>query len=101
MTTTTASTRAALTALLLTAAVLVAVRQGGGYWQLAAFGLGPDLALLYGAARGLAKGRLHPRAVGLYNLLHRSAGPLLLGAFALSGLVPRSFLVGALAWGFH
>src|SRR3954447_4846059 len=88
-------------ALLLTAAVLVAVDQGAGYWQLGAFGLGPDVALLLGVGRGLAKGQLHPRAVGLYNLLHRSLGPLVLAALAASGLVPPAFLVGALAWGFH
>jgi hypothetical protein len=41
------------------------------YWQIAVFGVGPDLALLYGGGRDLAKGQLHPRAVPAYNLVHR------------------------------
>jgi hypothetical protein len=52
------------------------VEHATGYWQLAAFGLGPDLALLLGAGGGLARGQLHPRAVPLYNALHRIWGPL-------------------------
>ncbi len=71
------------------------------YWQIALFGLGPDVALLLGAGAGLARGQLHPRAVGLYNLLHRFWGPVLLAALAASGLLPVGFLIGALAWAFH
>jgi Domain of unknown function (DUF4260) len=92
---------ATLTALLLSATVLEAVKQGTGYWQLAAFGFGPDVALFYGAGRGLAKGQLHPRAVGLYNLLHRFWGPLALLTLAGVGLLPLGFFIGALAWAFH
>jgi Domain of unknown function (DUF4260) len=40
------------------------------------------------------KGQLHPRAVPLYNALHRFIGPILLA------FVP-GFLLGALAWGLH
>jgi hypothetical protein len=47
-----------------------------------------------GETRGLAKGQLHPRAVPLYNALHRFIGPILLA------FVP-GFLVGALAWALH
>ena len=43
---------------------------------------------------GLTKGQLHPRAVPLYNALHRFIGPVILA------FVP-GFLVGALAWGLH
>ncbi len=92
---------AALAGLLLTAVVLEIARHATGYAQAAAFGLGPDLALLAGMGVGLKHGQLHPRAVPLYNLLHRFWGPLglaLLGAF---GLLPLGFVVGALAWGFH
>jgi len=92
---------ATLALLFLVGAVLEAVRHGTGYWQLAAFALGPDLALFYGAAAGLAKGQLHPRAVPLYNLLHRYLLPFLLGVLASFGLVPLGFFVGALAWAFH
>jgi hypothetical protein len=92
---------AALGAVLLTALVLETVKHGTGYWQIAVFGLGPDVALLFGAGAGLAHGQLHPRAVGLYNLLHRFWGPLVLAVLAASGLLPVGFLIGALAWAFH
>jgi len=69
--------------------------------QLAAFLIGPDLALSFGVGRGLAKGQLHPRAVPLYNALHRLWGPAALVAFtALAGL-SRGYLVGAAAWALH
>jgi hypothetical protein len=90
-----------LAAALLAAAVFEAVSHGTGYWQLAAFALGPDLALVCGAGRGLERGQLHPRAVRLYNLLHRFWLPAGLGVAAAFGLVPLGYLVGALAWGFH
>jgi hypothetical protein len=92
---------AVLAALLLVAVVLETARHGTGYWQIAVFGLGPDVALLFGAGSGLAKGQLHPRAVGLYNLLHRFWGPLVLAALASFGLIPLGYLIGALAWAFH
>jgi hypothetical protein len=84
---------------LLAALLAVLVAGPGGWWQLAAFGLGPDVALFAGAGAGLAKGQLHPRAVPLYNLLHRFWGPLALGLVAL--LLSPAFTCGALAWGFH
>jgi hypothetical protein len=79
---------AALAGLLLAAIVFEAVKHGTGYWQIAFFGLAPDLALVYGAAPNLAKGQLHPRAVGL----------ALLGVF---GVVSLGYFIGALAWMFH
>jgi Domain of unknown function (DUF4260) len=39
-------------------------------------------------------GQLHPRAVPLYNALHRFPGPILLA------FVP-GFLLAAVAWGLH
>jgi hypothetical protein len=86
---------------LLAAIVVEVVNHRTGYWQVAAFGLGPDLALAFGAGAGLAKGQLHPRAVPLYNVLHRLWGPLALGLAAALGLLSVGYLVGALAWGFH
>ena len=91
---------ALLAAAILAAVVLELVRHGG-YWQAAAFGLAPDLALVLGAGAGLAKGQLHPRAVGTYNLLHRFWGPLALASLAILGAIPAGFLIGAVAWTFH
>ena len=90
---------AALTTLLLAAAIAGAVVLGAGWWQLFAFGLGPDVALLAGVGAGLAKGQLHPRAVPLYNALHSYWGPALLALAAV--VLPAGYLVGALAWAFH
>ena len=94
-------TYAALGAFLLVAIVLETVTHGTGYWQIAVFGLGPDVALFAGVGGGLARGQLHPRAVGLYNLLHRFWVPLILAALDSFGLIPLGFFVGALAWAFH
>jgi uncharacterized protein DUF4260 len=84
---------AALAAALLTASILVIARDGA-LWQFFAFGAAPDLALFAGIGAGLAKGQLHPRAVPLYNALHRFPGPIVLA------FVP-GFQVGALAWALH
>jgi hypothetical protein len=90
-----------LAGLLLAAVVLEAVKHGSGYWQIAVFALAPDLALLVGAGEDLERGRIHPRAVRLYNLAHRFWGPIALGIVAATGLVAVGYLVGALAWGLH
>jgi hypothetical protein len=81
--------------------VLVYARETVGWWPVVAFGLGPDLPLLLGAGRGLERGQLHPRAVPLYNVVHRFWGPLALGAIALAAGLPAAWLVGALAWATH
>lgn len=90
---------AVLTGLLLVAAIAAAVALDTGWWQLFAFALGPDLALVAGVGTGLAKGRLHPRAVPLYNALHSYWGPAVLALAAV--VLPAGYLVGALAWAFH
>jgi Domain of unknown function (DUF4260) len=92
---------AALAATLLAAAVYVMVDQGTGVWQFFAFGAAPDIALFAGIGTGLAKGgQLHPRAVPLYNALHRFAGPVAL-AIVAAAVLPAGYLVGALAWALH
>jgi len=90
-----------LAAALLALAVFELATQSTGLWQFFAFGAGPDLALLLGAAPGLAKGQLHPRAVPAYNLLHRFWGPAALALAAAAGLVGVGFLIGAVAWALH
>ena len=88
-----------LTALLLAAAVSGATIHGSGWWPLAAFAIGPDLALLFGISSTLEQGQLHPRAVRLYNALHSYWGPGLLAAAVI--VLPAGYLIGALAWALH
>jgi hypothetical protein len=89
----------ALAGLLATAALVELVSHGTGWWQFFAFGIGPDVALLFGAGASLEKGQLHPRAVPLYNALHTFFGPALLALAAI--VLPAGYLIGALAWAAH
>jgi hypothetical protein len=98
---------ATLAALLLAGIATDAITHSS-YCQVAVFGVGPDLALLYGGGRDLAQGhrdlaqgQLHPRAVPVYNLVHRFWGPLALAALVGLGLIPNLLLIGALTWLFH
>ena len=69
------------------------------WWIVVVFLLGPDIALFAGIGTGLEKGQLHPRAVPLYNALHRYWGP---AALALASVVlPDGWLAAALAWAVH
>jgi hypothetical protein len=91
---------ATLTSALLAFLAFEVSRRSG--WGAAALGvLGPDVALLLGAGSGLAKGQLHPRAVPVYNVLHRfwlPAALMVAGAVGVGG--PAVFVLG-LAWAFH
>src|SRR4051812_1599538 len=92
----------AVLAALAFAAVCLEIRSHStGLWQALALGLGPDVALFYGASASLQKGQLHPRAVPLYNLLHRFWLPLGLIALASFDVIPLGFFIGGLAWCFH
>ncbi len=92
----------ALVSLALAAAITAElIAHGTGWWQLGAFGVGPDIALFLGLGSGLEQGQLHPRAVPLYNALHSLVGPLVLLALGLGGVLPVAWLVGGLAWTFH
>jgi hypothetical protein len=92
---------AGLTATLIALVAAELAHRGGGYWWFAAFIMAPDLALFLGFGKGLEKGRLHPRAIPLYNLLHRFWGPVALGALAIATLIPSGFAIAALAWALH
>jgi hypothetical protein len=92
---------AALALALLAAALFELFKHGTGWWQFFAFGAMPDVALLLGIAPGLENGRLHPRAVPLYNALHRFAGPLALTALTVAADLATGYVVGALAWALH
>jgi hypothetical protein len=91
---------AVLGALLL--ALLVFELAKHGNWAPAVVGaLGPDVALLFGAGAGMARGRLHPRAVRPYNALHRFWAPLALVAAASLGVLGLSWFILGLAWALH
>jgi hypothetical protein len=88
-----------LTAVLVLALALEVAVSGASWWIVIVFLLGPDVALVLGTGSGLQKGQLHPRAVPLYNLLHRYWGPI---ALALASLVlPKGWPAAALAWAVH
>ncbi len=80
-------------------AVAAVVTQHSSWWQLAVFAIAPDLALVYGAAPGLARGQLHPRAVPIYNAVHRFWAPAALVAVGLA--TGPGWLAGGLAWVAH
>src|SRR3954468_23951929 len=84
---------------LLATATVAAVAQHGLLGIAIAAVIAPDLALFLGAGRGLAKGQLHPRAVPVYNAVHRFYGPIVL--VALGTLLGSTWLVAGLAWGVH
>lgn len=67
-----------------------------GLWLPAVAGmLAPDVALL----GGMSRGRLNPRAVPLYNLLHRYWGPL--AVMAVAAFFSAAWFVLGLAWATH
>ena len=69
-----------------------------GHWAPALIGmLGPDIALL----GGMGGGRLNPRAVPLYNLLHMYWLPGALMAVAATGVIALGWFVLGLAWTTH
>jgi hypothetical protein len=86
---------------LLLAAVVFEVGRHGHLGAALAGGLGPDLALLLGAGTGLAQGQLHPRAVPVYNAVHRFWAPVALVAVASAGLLGPGWLVAGLGWWAH
>jgi hypothetical protein len=91
---------AALLAFVLTATV-VEVANHGHIGFAIAFGLGPDVALFLGVGTGLEQGQLHPRAVPVYNAVHRFHGPAALVGLALAGVLGQAWLVAGLAWATH
>ena len=80
-----------------------AVAAGAGpWWVLAGAAVAPDLSFL--AAVGAPfpeRGRLAPRAVPVYNLVHRPAGPAALAVVGVAGLVPSWTVVAGLGWLAH
>jgi hypothetical protein len=86
--------RAVWAVLLLAFLLFEAIKHG--LWLPAVVGmLAPDVALL----GGMSRGRLNPRAVPLYNLLHMYWGPLAL--MAVAALFSTAWFVLGLAWATH
>jgi hypothetical protein len=91
---------AALTAALL--ALLIYEVAEHGHLPAALLGaVGPDLALLLGAGAGLAQGQLNPRAVPIYNAVHRFGLPALLIALASLDVIGLAWFIAGLAWALH
>jgi uncharacterized protein DUF4260 len=91
---------ALLAALFLAAAIFETVQHGFS-WQLPVFAIAPDLALLLGAGQGLAPGQLHPRAVPVYNAVHRFVLPVALLVAVPVFDLSNGWLVAGLAWAMH
>ncbi len=77
---------------------MVAGQHALGLVPVLVFGIVPHLAVFAGTGQPHAAGQLAPRAVPLYNAMHRPALPLALLAVAAVGILPPFWLVGALAW---
>lgn len=89
----------ALGAALTVFAIIEMVRFGGATWFALAFLILPDVALMYGAAPGLERGRLHPRAVTFYNVVHSFWLP---AALLLVGLwLPPLVFTSGVVWAAH
>lgn len=83
------------------ATVAVVLGTDATWWIAALAGIAPDIALLFGMGRGMAGGRLHPRAVPAYNALHAPWGPGALAVIAAATGFPAIPGVIALAWFSH
>jgi 1,4-dihydroxy-2-naphthoate octaprenyltransferase len=91
---------AALGLIAIALAIAVIVTQHASWWQFVVLAVAPDIALLYGASGDLSRGQLHPRAVPLYNAVHRLVVPAILIAVAILLQAP-GWLAGGLAWTAH
>lgn len=95
--------------LLFVAFAAPAIAIGWHGWQVWVFLVAPDLALLAGMGRGLAKGQIRPGAVPFYNAAHSFwsvlAAAALLGLLLTLGRLDHASLVawaaGLGAWGAH
>jgi hypothetical protein len=81
-------------------AISEVVTQHATWWPLLVFAIAPDLAFLFGISSELARGQLHPRAVPIYNALHRYWAPGVLIAITFLLRSPE-WLAAGLAWTAH
>ncbi|HVH64274.1 MAG TPA: DUF4260 family protein [Candidatus Dormibacteraeota bacterium] len=82
------------------AAIGLVVWQRASWWPLAVFAIAPDISLLIGASSGLQRGQLHPRAVPIYNAVHRFWVPAAL-AIVSALLQQPAWVAAGLAWIAH
>ena len=81
-------------------AIAVVVTQHASWWPLVIFAIAPDLSFLAGMSGGLERGQLAPRAVPLYNAVHRYWAPVVLMVIMFLISSP-AWLAAALAWIAH
>jgi Domain of unknown function (DUF4260) len=81
-------------------AISAVATQHASWWQLVVFAIAPDITLLVGSGRGLERGQLAPRAVPVYNALHRFWAPAVLVVLAMA-LHEYGWAAGGLAWCAH
>ena len=81
-------------------AIAVVITRHDSWWPLVVFAIAPDITFLLGAASGLQRGQLAPRAVPFYNAAHRFWAP---AALTLLALVAGSgaWAAAGLAWIAH
>lgn len=85
-----------------TLTVLQVTRHGTGALALSVtLAVAPDLTMLIGASRKLARGQLAPTAVPFYNTAHRVWGPLVLLGAGTVWTGSAALLAGGLAWLAH
>ncbi len=81
-------------------AIWIVVTRHATWWPLVGFAIAPDITLLGGAAPGLQRGQLHPRAVPFYNAVHRFWAPVVMIVAALV-LQADAWVAAGLAWCAH
>jgi hypothetical protein len=81
-------------------AVGVVVTQHAAWWPLVVLAIAPDVSLLLGMSSGLERGQLHPRAVAIYNAVHRYWAPAVLVVITFLVHAPE-WLAAGLAWTAH
>jgi uncharacterized protein DUF4260 len=81
-------------------AIAIVVTRYASWWPAAAFSLAPDLSFLAGMSSGLERGQLHPRAVPIYNAVHRYWAPAVMVAITFIVGSPE-WLAAGLAWVAH
>jgi len=86
---------------MLALAIVEVGRHDLGVWPIVVFVMAPDLAFLAAIGAKTEPGRLAPRAVSLYNLVHRPVLPLAVIAAASFDVVPVFWFVAGLSWLAH